>query len=340
MKFRSLAALLLLIAAGVAGAAERTREQTFTYSLLTDDDPALVIMGAKAVTRAPGLAPDVLDVTAALLVERAAAPNAARQEIDASAWLIRTLGAGRQARHRAAIERAVAGYRHGKIGKYAEAALKDMTEGDATPAAAIDLPGLRAQLQAEREAMRGSNRQAIPDVDFGTPLEEVLAQLGYPRRIGETSRTDGAMMVKITQHAMRFDYADLGMVDVGDGTAMGHSWIATRYWPMLAGYTGEHPFEATAVTNGRSGELMRAAIAIERANLREPQLLEIVAARIRRSMGSNDSAEVNGLAYLCRLLGASGDRKYAPLLQEVAEKGGDSALRRHAKRGLDEMFGQ
>ena len=29
-----------------------------------------------------------------------------------------------------------------------------------------------------------------------------------------------------------------------------------------------------------------------------------------------------------------------PLLQEVADKGGDNALRRHAKRGLDEMFAQ
>ena len=58
------------------------------------------------------------------------------------------LSIARAAETEAAIERAVAGYRHDKIGKYAEAALKDMTEGDATPAAAIDLPGLRAQLQA------------------------------------------------------------------------------------------------------------------------------------------------------------------------------------------------
>lgn len=339
MKPKSFAALLLLFAAGLAGAAERTREQTFTYSLLTDDAPTFVIMGAKAVSRAPRLAPDVLDVIAARLVERAATPNASRQEIDASAWLIRALGAGRQARHRAAIEQAMAGYQNDKIGKYAEAALAVMTEGDATPAPAIDLAGLRTQLQTERGAMRGGERKAPADVAFGTPLETVLAELGYPDRIGETSRTDGAMMVKITQHAMRFDYAGLGMVDIGDGTASGHSWIATRFWPLLAGYTGEYPFEASAVTNGRGGELMRAAIAIEAANLREPQLLEIVADRVRISMGSNDSGEVKGLAYLCRLLGASKDRKYLPLLQEVADKGGDNTLRRHAKRGLDELLG-
>ena len=204
MKPKSFAALLLLFAAGLAGAAERTREQTFTYSLLTDDAPTFVIMGAKAVSRAPRLAPDVLDVVAARLVERAATPNASRQEIDASAWLIRALGAGRQARHRAAIEQAMAGYQNDKIGKYAEAALAVMTEGDATPAPAIDLAGLRTQLQTERGAMRGGERKAPADVAFGTPLETVLAELGYPDRIGETSRTDGAMMVKITQPIRSF----------------------------------------------------------------------------------------------------------------------------------------
>jgi hypothetical protein len=338
MKLTSLAVLFLLFAAGLAGAAERSREQTFTYSLLTDDAPSRVIMGAKAVTRAPGLTPDVLDVTAVLLEERAATPNMSRQEIDASAWLIRALGAGKQARHRSAIERAVAGYRNDKIGKYAEAALATMTEGDAMRSPVVGLAVLRAQLQAERDSMRGSERRTPPDVAFGTPLETVLAEFGYPHRISETTRTDGVMMVKITQHAMRLDYADLGMVDVGDGTAAGHSWIATRFWPRLAGYTGEYPFEATAVTNGRGRELMGVAIAIESANVREPQLLDIVADRVRTSMGSNESAEVQGLSYLCRLLGASKDRKYAPLLQDVADKGGDNSLRRHAKRGLGEML--
>lgn len=339
MKFIWLAASFLLLASGLAGAAERTREQTFTYSLLTDPAPRQLIMGAKAVTRAPALAPDVLDVTAALLVERAAKADLSRQEIDASAWLIRALGAGRQARHRDAIQRTVAAYRNDKIGKYAESALEGMTEGDPTPAPAIDLAALRAQLQAERNAMRGANPGKFPDDGFGTPLETVLAQFGYPERISETSRTDGVMMVKITQHAMRLDYPELGMVDIGDGTAAGHSWIATRFWPRLAGYTGEHPFEATAVANGEGRELMGVAIGMEGANLREPQLLDIVAERVRRSMGSNESTEVKGLSYLCRLLGASKDRKYAPLLQDVADKGGDNALRRHAKRGLGELLG-
>lgn len=337
MTCKPLLALLLLLAAGWAAAAERTREQTFTYSLLTDTDPVLVVMAAKAIVRAPTLAPDALDVTAAVLAERTAAGSASREDIDASAWLIRALGSGRQARHRTAIQQAVAGYRNDKIGKYAEAALEGMVEGDAAPAPAVDLAGLRARLQAERDAMRGSG--AEPGIGMGTPLETVLAELGYPKRISQTSRTDGAMMVKITQHAMRLDFADMGMVDVGDGSAAGHAWIATRYWPLLPDYTGDHPFEATAVRYGGGRDLLGVAMAMESAGVREPQLLAIVAERVRRSMGSNESAEVKGLAYLCRLLGASQDRQYVPLLQDVAQQGGDGALRRHAKRGLDQLLG-
>lgn len=338
MSLKSLAALLLVLMAGLAGAAERTREQTFTYTLLTGEDLPYVIMAAKAVTRTPTLAPDALDVTAALLLERAAARNTSRQDIDASAWLIRALGAGKQARHRSAIEQAVAAYQDEKIGKYAELALAGMTQGDATPSPAIDLAALRAQLHAEREAAHGSDPTSAIGVDYGAPLESVLAQLGYPDRMVKTTRRAGYSYVKVTSHAMRFDYDALGMLEVGDGSSAGHVWVVTRFWPKLADYTGEHSFEATAVANGSGREMLDVAMAIESANVREPQLLDIVADRVRRSMGSNDAAEVKGLAYLCRLLGASKDRKYVSLLQDVADKGGDNALRRHAKRGLDEMF--
>ena len=340
MGFKSLLALALVLAAGWSGAAERTREQTFTYSLMTDDELPYVIMAAKAVTRTPTLAPDALDVTAALLVERATARKTYRQDIDASAWLIRALGAGKQARHRGAIEQAVAAYQDKKIRKYTEGALAAMTEGDATPPPAIDLAALRAQLQAEREAMAGSDPTSATGVDFGAPLESVLARLGYPDSLVRTTRRAGYSYVKVTSQAMRFDYDALGMLEIGDGSAAGHVWVVTRFWPKLADYTGEYPFEATAVTNGSGREMLDVAMALESARVREPQLLDLVANRVRRSMGSNDAAEVKSLAYLCRVLGASKDRKHAPLLQEVADKGGDIALRRHARRGLDEMFGQ
>jgi hypothetical protein len=128
------------------------------------------------------------------------------------------------------------------------------------------------------------------------------------------------------------------MLEIGDGSAAGHVWVVTRFWPKLDDYTGEYPFEATAVTNGTGREMLDVAMALESAGVREPQLLDIVSNRIRRSMGSRDAAEVKALAYFCRVLGASKDRKHAPLLQEVADKGGDNALRRHARRGLDDMF--
>ena len=340
MSMKSLATLLLVLVAGLAGAAERTREQTFTYTMLTNDQLPYVIMAAKAVTRAPTLAPDALDVTAALLAERAATRNTSGQDIDASAWLIRALGAGKQARHRNAIEQAVAAYQNDKIGKYAELALAGMTQGDATPSPAIDLAALRAQLQAEREAMPGSNPSSARGVDFGAPLESVLAQLGYPDSMAQTTRSAGYRYVKITSHAMRFDYDTLGMLEIGDGSATGHVWVVTRFWPKIADYTGDYPFEATAVANGSGCEMLDVAMGLESAGVRDPQLMEIVANRIRRSMGSRDAAEVKALAYLCRLLGESQNRKYVPLLQEVADKGGDGALRRHAKRGLDQLFEQ
>ena len=50
MSMKSLATLLLVLVAGLAGAAERTREQTFTYTMLTNDQLPYVIMAAKAVT--------------------------------------------------------------------------------------------------------------------------------------------------------------------------------------------------------------------------------------------------------------------------------------------------
>ena len=338
MKSTSLAALLLLFVAGWAGAAERTREQTFTYSLLTSEELPYVVMGAKSVERTPTLGPDALDVTAAVLAERAAKPDASGPEIDASAWLMRALGTGGQARFRGTIEQAVAAYRNEKIDKYAQLALTTMTQGDATPPTRIDLAALRAQLQAERDAMHGMDSAPVSSIVVGTPLESVLERFGYPERISQTSRTAGYSYVRVTSHAVRLHYRDVGTVDAGYGND-GHGWTVTRFLPPLGdAYTGDYEGEAAALSTGDTRALVHVATSLLKAGVREPQLLDLVAARIRQSMGTHDVYEVTAVARLCRVLGVSGDRKYLPLLQEVSDKGADSALRRHARRALDDML--
>lgn len=340
MTCKTVFAMLLLLVAGWAGAAERTREQTFTYSLLTSEELPNVVMGAKSVEHTPMLGTDALDVTAAVLAERAAKAGASGQDIDASAWLIRALGAGRQARFRGALEQAMAAYHNEKIDKYAQLALTAMTQGDATPAARIDLAALRAQLQAERETMRGTNNAPVAGIAVDTPLESVLERFGYPQRISQTSRTAGYSYVRVTSHAVRLHYDGVGMVDVGYGSN-GHAWTVTRFLPPLGdAYTGDYPDEAAALSTGDTRALARVASSLLRAGVREPELLDLVAARIRQSMGTHDAYEVNAVARLCRVLGVSGDRKYLPLLQEVADNGADSALRRHARRALDDMLKQ
>lgn len=339
MTVKSLMALLLVFAAGIASAAERTPEQTFTYSLLTDDALGDVVMGAKAVERNPGLAPDVLDVVAAVLLERSANPSTSAMELDTSAWLMRALGAGHQARHRAAIEQATKAYQHKKIDKYAEAALEDMTRQDPAPSVGIDLMALRGQLQAERDAMQATNT-AVASYALGTPLETVLRDQGYPPRTSRTMKTAGYRYVQVTLRALRLHYPDLGMIDIGNGSASGRSWVVTRFWPKLGdAYTGDYLFEAMALVNGNDRELSDVAHELVTTKVREPQLLDLAEARIRQSMATRFEHEVQGLAYLCRLLGASGDRKYVDVLRKAAEDGADGGLRRHARRGLDELIG-
>ena len=339
MLTRWLITLTLLLSSGLAAAAKRTPEQVFTYSLLTDDYAGRVVVGAKAVERKPDLAPDALDVAAAVLAERAARSTRLEIEVDTSAWLIRALGAGHQARHRGVVERAVAAYQLKKIDRYAEPALLGMTQGDPTPTAGIDLAALRAELQAERESMQGSNRD--PDaVGSGESLASVLGKLGYPQSVNVATRRDGHMHVQVTSYVLRLFFEDIGTMDVALGDGSGPTWVVARYNPRLVDYSGSHPVEASIIANGAGRDLRHTAIHLTRTKVREPQLLDIAAERIRKSMGSSNGDEVDGLAHLCRLLGASGDRKHAPLLQEVAEKGADSGLRRHAKRGLDELLGK
>lgn len=342
MTLRSFAAVVLLLMAGMAFAETRTREQTFTYTLLTHENRNFVVMGAKAIERNPQLAPDVLDVTAAVLSERLENPSSAADEMDASAWLIRVLGAGGQLRHRPVVEQAISAYRHKKIDKYANLALARMTLGNPSPLVEIDMSTLRQQLQAERDAMRGiTPRPSATEIAAGTPLETVLAEYGYPDRNDENIRTAGFMYVRVDSHSVRLHYEGIGMLDIAYGTAPGQTWVVHRFLPSLSdSYAGKHPQEAMALDTGNNRELLETAIGLSRAGVRESELLDIVAGRIQRSMGSRDVYEIKALAHLCRLLGASGDPKYAALLQNVRENGADNALRRHARHGLNELQGK
>ena len=66
----------------------------------------------------------------------------------------------------------------------------------------------------------------------------------------------------------------------------------------------------------------------------EPKLLEVVNEELLKGYQkrTNDRDHVTAMAWLCNVLGVSGERKYKATLDKVVKKGGSRKLRKYAKK--------
>ena len=70
-----------------------------------------------------------------------------------------------------------------------------------------------------------------------------------------------------------------------------------------------------------------------------PAVLADVDQALRRgyAAGGNDRLHVDAMAWLCRVLGAGGDRRYGATLEKVASQGSNRKLRKYAQQSLRQL---
>jgi hypothetical protein len=93
-----------------------------------------------------------------------------------------------------------------------------------------------------------------------------------------------------------------------------------------------------AVNMIRSNDFQLKEIGAKRVyygRLREEPIFEVLASEVRASYPGATSSNNDEIAWLVKALASSGNEKYRPVVQEVADKTTDLKIARHAKSSLD-----
>ena len=88
-----------------------------------------------------------------------------------------------------------------------------------------------------------------------------------------------------------------------------------------------------------STQKVRAAKKIFKSYSHDPQLLRVVNEELLRGyqINTKDRHHVDAMAWLCKVLGASGQTKYKATLKRVAQEAPSSKLKKYAKQSLSKL---
>ena len=339
---RLLVLLLLFAASGLANAEPRSASKLLLHTLLTNENPNFILMGAKAVERDPAADQFTLDLVAELLDQRTRAHVATELDLDTTAWFMKALGASRNERYRPVIERAISTYANEKVSTFGNLSLAQLIlpSESGFSAGSISLDEFRIQLESERSALV----KAAGDISVIKPadsLDSVIAVMGYPDALLETVDSRGFGGWKFRVRSLQLQYYGRGLVDIDNRFASGQGWTVSVVWPDVstkaAPYSGPRPDDARLIMTTEPMLLRKLAKRLVSKRVTEAELLDRAAERIQVLANPKDEFEVDALALLVRLLAASGNKKYIEALGSVAARSEDSSLAYRAKLAREQL---
>lgn len=309
--------------------------------LLLSRSDADVRLAAKSVSRL-GSRREILDVAA----EIAWTGCTGRREMDADvlSWLALALGNTKDARYAALLDDCLARTTNKKTAKYLTLARKKIEGVTTEPFAggAIDLDKLRARFTSDVGASsRRSAAEKFPELRRGWTLDETVAAVGQPASVTpvdvheeELEKLQAPIKGEIAGEMIVLAYPGVGAARFSIEEDR-QTWIlvdATSerklYWLSPAGRLGA----VTELIAEGGGRVLRgfSVRLLEDATV-DAAMLDRIARRVYASRDESDSDTVDALAYLCKVLGKSGNGKYKRMLLEVSDSASRKALRKHAR---------
>lgn len=93
----------------------------------------------------------------------------------------------------------------------------------------------------------------------------------------------------------------------------------------------------TMIVSGGPASLRQASEGIYSTNIREREVLDVVAEAILRDYRKSDRSAEDAVAWACRALGQSGDARYRNVLEAVVHDSSSKKLRKYADQALDNL---
>lgn len=316
-----------------------------TYALLlTAQDPARLKLGARELETTASADRTLSDFAASALDDFLQG----RRDLDADtvAWLAKGLGATGSLRY-ADLLKSLSKHNERKIADYAKESLAKLRTGaPAFNPADVDMQAALARLEEEKK-QAATTGASLFDLHQDVWIEDVFTKLGYPTDTGvatTTKRMPAPIPGRIYMTNLVLEYEE-GRVEFSRERG---DWYVLRVLPRALPTARSQVLEQGSFTTLdaiRQG-LLASDPTVVRATARnavqlgvtDEAILDTAAWRLAAEMRTTDKFMIDGLSYVCRLLGTSGKSRYRTLLVNVGNNAEHRKLRGYATRMAEALL--
>jgi hypothetical protein len=205
----------------------------------------------------------------------------------------------------------------------------------------VSLDALRDELKTERAAVVAGSKDMSP-LKPGHDFDAIVALMGYPDQIEDVVESHGRH-VRIHVHVIRLHYYGHGLIELENQFTQNWGWRITEMWldvpNNFAPYTGDviNAGDAALIFSTEPMGLRKLAKRLVTDQVTDTAILDRVAERTLSSIASHDEFELDALAYFCRLLGDSGNKKYHDVVAKIAGGAEDPGLRKYGKVAQEKL---
>ncbi|MEC4728075.1 hypothetical protein HWQ46_21295 [Shewanella sp. D64] len=323
--------ILLLVTFSTMSVADKSRDVVFGL-LLISDNASDNKLAAKDLYHLPPENSELLDLAAWVLMNSATDYN--DEEEDTLAWLAKALGASKQARYRDVLIELKSKTSSKKLKRYIKGALKEIgdTQGDGFDLENYDVDKVSKELMALASKAQVS-KMGFLQINVGSSLEDVLNKLGEPNSVGQYVRSSyRPFLGNLRLQNLRITYLNAGSMEFS---------LNSNVWVLKNAFTQSKvdtanlaPAELALVSQLLSSDYnlvrksAREAIATKLTN---PAALDQVAQRVWQLRDIDDKGMGDAMAWLCKVLAASGNGRYHDVLNKLYEQAGNKKIVKYAK---------
>ena len=301
-----------------------------------------VKLGAKGLYNDAANNLELVDIAAfALWQSQQSQQSGLRLDDDTKAWLIRAIAESESSRYEALVASFLEGGSSKKVLKYAKPALRKLKSGSEAKFSSedVNVQEIESNLEAVKEKTRHLlTRGKFREIESGDPVGLVYETLGYPHKATVTFESRHRPWVgRVSTMLFQLDYGEYGAI-VFDRSSSSEGWFVHRIKPYL-NYYSESPEDVSrnireSLLIADPSGLRYTAKRLYSMDIKDQETLDAVATRIWVEKDAKGKELADGLAWLCKVLGRSGDSRYFQFLKTVSKEASSSKLKRHAKKAL------
>lgn len=312
--------------------------ETLIYAqLLTNPHLSDIKLGAKAMHHELPPNQALWDLTAYTLWETNNTADSEHDEFDdTNAWLIKAITEYGNPRYRDLLIELQKKKQPSKIKRYLKKALKSLPKYSKTPFdigtyKVIDIDAIQTQQHATKILFQ--------QLQLGSTLETVLAQLGQPNGVGQYLNHKFRFFIGgQTFQNLRLTYNNLGSMELiydKDEWILDKKSLQANY--NLSDLNAQYQDLVSRLISNDAPQIKAAAREAMQLPLSDEQSLDLVAQYLWNNRNTNDKYMADSMAWLCKVLGHSNNGRYKTFLEMLAASDAHEKIAHYAEGSAEKL---